>query len=122
MGGPRCVYQALLPVVTVGCTIRRASSLKRTKLMIDLDERVRTLIERGATRSDVVYALNEIASGAEKRARRADNKKAADDRALVARVGRLLFFLHHGLPAQGAPASDLGLYELMRAIVRPASS
>ena len=40
--------------------------------------------------------------------------KAESERALSARVGRILFFLHHGVPAQGATDADLQLYDLLK--------
>src|SRR5262245_60498060 len=84
--------------------------------MIDLDAKIRSLVERNVPRKDIVSELDAIASDADSRAKRFERAKKKGDRyrteserALSARVGRILFFLHHGVPAQGATdASDFG--------------
>ena len=74
--------------------------------MIDLDAKIRSLVERNVPRKDIVRELEAIASDAESRAKRferakkkGDRYRAESERALSARVGR---FLHNGVPAQGA--------------------
>src|SRR6516162_6140591 len=88
--------------------------------MIDLDAKIRSLVERNIPRKDIVSELDAIASDAESRAKRferakkkGDRYRAESERALSARVGRILFFLHHGVPAQGATDADLQLYDLL---------
>ena len=90
--------------------------------MIDLDAKIRLLVERNIPRKDIVSELDAIASDAESRAKRferakkkkGDRYRAESERALSARVGRILFFLHHGVPAQGATDADLQLYDLLK--------
>src|SRR6516164_1245650 len=69
--------------------------------MIDLDAKIRSLVERNIPRKDIVSELDAIASDAESRAKRferakkkGDRYRAESERALSARVGRILFFLH----------------------------
>jgi len=64
-----------------------------------------------------------IASDSESRAKRferakkkGDRYRAESERALSARVGQILFFLHHGVPAQGATDTDLQLYDLLKTV------
>jgi len=82
------------------------------KMPIDLDARIRSLVQTGASRREIVRELDSIAIIAEKRAKRfergksADRHRAENERQLLARVGRLLFFLHHGVPADRATATD----------------
>ena len=96
--------------------------------MIDLDAKIRSLVERNVPRKDIMRELDAIASAAEKRARRferarkGERYRAADERALSARVGRLLFFLHHGVPAQGATDADHKIYALLKALGASACS
>jgi hypothetical protein len=91
--------------------------------MIDLDAKIRSLVGRNVPRKDIVSHLDAIASAAESRAKRferakkrGDRYRAQIERALSARVGRILFFLHHGAPAQGATDADHQLYNLLRAV------
>ena len=93
--------------------------------MIDLDAKIRSLVERNIPRKDIVSELDAIASGAESRAKRferakkkGDRYRAESERALSARVGRILFFLHHGVPvpARGATDADLQLYDLLKKV------
>lgn len=72
--------------------------------VIDLDAKVHALVERGATRKEMFRELDDIAKAAEKRG----------DKATVGRVGRLLFFLHHRMPADGATDADRLLYDLLK--------
>ena len=91
--------------------------------MIDLDAKIRSLVERNIPRKDIVSELDAIASDAESRAKRferakkkGDRYRAESERALSARAGRILFFLHHGVPAQGATDADLQLYDLLKTV------
>src|SRR5215475_8509914 len=66
--------------------------------MIDLDAKIRSLVERNIPRKDIVSELDAIASDAESRAKRferakkkGDRYRAESERALSARVGRMLF-------------------------------
>ena len=66
--------------------------------MIDLDSKIRSLVERNIPRKDIVSELDAIASDAESRAKRferakkkGDRYRAESERALSARVGRMLF-------------------------------
>ena len=91
--------------------------------MIDLDAKVRSLVERKVPRKEIVSELEAVASAAESRAKRferakkkGDRYRAETERALGARVGRILFFLHHGVPAQRATDADRQLYDLLEAL------
>jgi len=91
--------------------------------MIDLDAKIRSLVERNIPRKDIVSELDAIASDADSRAKRferakkkGDRYRAESERVLSARVGRILFFLHHGVPAQGATDADLQLYDLLKTV------
>src|SRR6516225_2031775 len=79
--------------------------------MIDLDAKMRSLVERNIPRKDIVSELDAIASDAESRAKRferakkkGDRYRAESERALSARVGRILFFLHHGYSRYSRPS------------------
>src|SRR5262249_3341503 len=87
------------------CPTRR----RLREYMIDRDAKIRSLVERNIPRKEIVSELDAIASDAESRAKRferakkkGDRYRAESERALSARVGQILFFLHHGVPAQGA--------------------
>ena len=88
--------------------------------MIDIDATVRSLAERTASRKEIAHELDSIASAAETRVKRYaramkdQRSRAAEERVTVNRIGRLLFFLHHGSPALGATAADHLLYDLLR--------
>ena len=89
--------------------------------MIDLDAKVRSLVERGFSRNEIIQQLDDIATAAEKRAKsfarkRDQRHRAADEKAIVARIGRLLFFVRNGAPAFGATDADRELYEVLRNI------
>ncbi len=90
------------------------------KMPIDLDARIRSLVQTGASRREIVRELDSIAIIAEKRAKRFERGKSADryraenERQLLARVGRLLFFLHHGVPADRATDADQQIYDLLK--------
>jgi hypothetical protein len=92
--------------------------------MVDIDAKVRALVESGATRKDIFRELDAIAIAAEKRAKqyaratKDQRPRAQEERAVVARVGRLLFFLHHGMPADGATDADRLLYDLLEKVPR----
>ena len=49
--------------------------------------------------------------------KKGDRYRAESERALSARVGRILFFLHHGVPAQGATDADLQLCDLLKTVL-----
>ena len=86
----------------------------------DLDVTVRSLVERGFSRKEIIRQLDDIASAAEKRAKSFASKgqrdRAADENAIVARIGRLLFFVRNGAPAFGATDADRELYDVLRNI------
>jgi hypothetical protein len=76
--------------------------------MIDLDAKVRSLVERKVPRKDIVSELDAIASAAESRAKRferakkkGDRYRADTERALSARVGRILSFYIMGCQHKG---------------------
>ena len=86
-------------------------------MMEDLDSRVRRLIDGGASRAGVKHFLEGVDAAAKRQARglqgnREDRDRARNATQTVDRVGRLLFFLHHGTPAQGATSADRDLYVL----------
>jgi hypothetical protein len=91
--------------------------------MIDLDAKIRSLVEGNVPRKDIIRELSAIASAAESRAKRFERAKkgeryrAADERALSARVGRILLFLHNGVPAEGSTDADHQLYALLRPLL-----
>ena len=88
--------------------------------MIDLDAKVRGLVERGASRNEIILELDAIANAAETRAKKfARGKKdqrhrAQEERAIVERIERILFFLRHGTPAFDATEADYQLYEQLK--------
>jgi hypothetical protein len=90
--------------------------------MVDIDAKVRALIEHGATRKDMLRELVAVATAAEKRAKqyargtKDQRPRAQEERAIATRVGRLLFFLHRGTPADGATDADRLLYDLMEKV------
>jgi hypothetical protein len=88
--------------------------------MIDLDAKVRSLVERGFSRKEIIRQLDDIAAAAERQAifaRHRDQRHRADDeKAIVARIGRLLFFLRNEMPAFGATDADRELYDVLRNI------
>jgi len=74
-------------------------------------------------KSDGTYVVEFRTADAESRAKRferakkkGDRYRAESERALSARVGQILFFLHHGVPAQGATDTDLQLYDLLKTV------
>jgi hypothetical protein len=85
--------------------------------MIDLDAKVRSLVENGASRGDIMRELDTIATAAERRAKRLPRTRrhrTQDERAIVERVGRLLFYLRHGTPAFDATNADRQLYDVLK--------
>ena len=89
-----------------------------------LDEEIGRLFDRGASRDEIRKRLSSIAESAEIRARRAGRGpkqtryKRDEERRLVERVGRILFFLHHGVPADRATEADHALYALLDRVIR----
>jgi hypothetical protein len=87
--------------------------------MVDIDATVRALIERWATRKEIFRELVAIEATAKMRAKRFEGGKkdqryrAQDERAIIARVGRLTYFVHHSTAAFGATDADRLLYDLM---------
>ena len=83
--------------------------------MRNLEDLIESLA--GATRVDVMQALSRETEMAELQARRIRGRTGpegdlkSDFRAHAARCGRVLFFLHHGIPASGATEADLALCE-----------
>jgi hypothetical protein len=82
--------------------------------MIDLDAKVRSLVENGASRRDIMRELDTIATAAERRAKRLPRTRRHRKRAIVERVGRLLFYLRHGTPAFDATNADRQLYDVLK--------
>jgi hypothetical protein len=83
--------------------------------MIDLDARIRSLVERGASRKEIIRALKDLVTAAQRRARRQSVlSKRKEEMAIVDRIGRLLFFLRRGVPAQSATDADHKIYDLLR--------
>ena len=71
--------------------------------MIDLDAKVRSLVERNIPRKDIISELDAIASGAESRAKRferakkkGDRYRAESERALSARSFYIMACQHKG--------------------------
>jgi hypothetical protein len=64
--------------------------------------------------------LDTIATAAERRAKRfsrgprTQRHRTQDERAIVERVGRLLFYLRHGTPAFDATNADRQLYDVLK--------
>jgi hypothetical protein len=95
----------------------RVFPVVRGKQMRDIDELVRSLADR--PRQEIIAALSREAAAAERRIRslRTRNGEHGERRreamSHVERIGRILFFLHHGMPATGATAADQKLYDLL---------
>jgi len=87
--------------------------------MDDFSARIRSLLKGSDTLRDFAASLNRIADHASTQARRAsrdgrrDNYRGAQQRAIEARTGRILFFLHHWQPAFGATDDDVEIYQLI---------
>ena len=79
--------------------------------MDDLDEWILSLIDR-RTRQGMIEALSQEADAAQGVARGirkrtgAEGGRRRDALSRVERIGRILFFLHHGLDAHGATDAD----------------
>jgi hypothetical protein len=85
--------------------------------MIDLDAKVRSLVENGASRRDIMRELDTIATAAERRVKRLPRTRrhrTQGEKAIVERVGRLLFYLRHGTPAFDATNADRQLYDVLK--------
>jgi hypothetical protein len=81
----------------------------------DLDKRVRGLVDRGASPQKIYKDLDRIATAAEKRLRgyKQPTPLVYEDQQLRDRVGRILYYLHHRAPAQGATDADVALYKIL---------
>src|SRR3954462_4245488 len=88
-----------------------------TGIMIDLDAKVRLLVEGGASRADIIRELDAIACGADVRAKQfqpGNRDQRFGERALVTRIERLLYYCRNNVPAERATAADHMLYDLLR--------
>ena len=86
--------------------------------MIDLDAKIRSLVERNIPRKDIVSELDAIASDAEKQSQtlRARQEKRRPISGGEREGTQRPIFLHHGVPAQGATDADLQLYDLLKTV------
>jgi hypothetical protein len=83
--------------------------------MVDLDARIHSLVKRGASRKEIIRALNDIVTAAQRRARRQSVlSKRKEEIATADRIGRLLFFLRRDVPAHNATDADHKIYDLLR--------
>jgi hypothetical protein len=86
--------------------------------MIDLDAKVRKLVEDGASRADIIRELDSIANGTDVRATRLFEPGKRDqrfgERALVIRIERILFYCRNNSPADHATDADCLLYDLLK--------
>jgi hypothetical protein len=100
-------------------TTKRKRRERRTG-MVDIDAKVRALVEGGATRKDMIRALKDMDATANHEAKRLargtkdERARAREERANVDRLGRLLFFLQDGRPADRATEADHLLYDLLQ--------
>ena len=89
-------------------------------MAIDLDARVRLLLERGATQREIRLALEDIDRKAQVNTRRVHVHDQAnlvghnDDLEIMKRAGRLLHFFHYGYPGGNATEADRALCELIK--------
>jgi len=81
----------------------------------DLDKRVRDLVDGGASPQEIFNDLDRIATAAEKRLRlyKQPTPLVYEDQQLRDRIGRILYYLHHRAPAQGATDADVALYKIL---------
>ena len=81
----------------------------------DLDTRVRDLVNRGASPQEIYNDLERIATAADKRLRgyKQQTPLVYEDQQLRDRLGRILYYLNHRAPAQGATDADVALYKIL---------
>ena len=81
----------------------------------DLDQRVRGLVDRGASPQEIHNDLERIATAADKRLRRYKQPTPLvyEDQQLRDRIGPILYYVHHRSPARGATEADQALYKIL---------
>ncbi len=81
----------------------------------DLDKRVRDLVDRAASLREIYNDLDRIATAADKRLRgyKQPTPLVYEDQQLRDRIGRIVYYVHHRAPAQGATEADHALYKIL---------
>jgi hypothetical protein len=88
-------------------------------MKVTFEQNIQRMIDADASREEIMLRLDHMASIAEISARRYERGPKAkrylgeEERTKVARIGNILFFLHHGSYSDNASDSDIALCKLL---------